>query len=40
MVLEKDPEYVRALVVMGQMLIEDEKLVEATEYLDRAVTKV
>nr|GEU39491.1 albino3-like protein 2, chloroplastic [Tanacetum cinerariifolium] len=40
MVLEKDPEYVRALVVMGQMLIKDEKLVEATEYLDRAVTKL
>ncbi|PWA50546.1 hypothetical protein CTI12_AA472520 [Artemisia annua] len=40
MVLEKDPEYVRALVVMGQILIQDEKLVEATEYLDRAVTKL
>ncbi|KAI3517845.1 hypothetical protein L1887_17065 [Cichorium endivia] len=38
--LEKDPEYVRALIVMGQILLKDEKLVEATEYLERAMTKI
>lgn len=40
MALAKDPEYVRALIAMGQILIKDEKLVEATDYLERAVAKV
>ncbi|KAJ9552761.1 hypothetical protein OSB04_016806 [Centaurea solstitialis] len=38
--LEKDPEYARALIVMGQILMKDEKLAEATEYLERAITKL
>ncbi|KAJ0793646.1 putative membrane insertase YidC/ALB3/OXA1/COX18, tetratricopeptide-like helical domain superfamily [Helianthus annuus] len=38
--LEKDPEYVRALIVMGQILMKEEKLVEATEYLERAIAKL
>ncbi|KAK9050879.1 hypothetical protein SSX86_030151 [Deinandra increscens subsp. villosa] len=38
--LDKDPEYVRALIVMGQIFMKDEKLVEATEYLERAIAKL
>lgn len=38
--LQKDPEYVKALIVMGQILMKDEKLVEATEYLERAIAKL
>ncbi|KAK1411357.1 hypothetical protein QVD17_37905 [Tagetes erecta] len=38
--LKKDPEYVRALIVMGQILMKDEKLVEAAEYLERAIAKL
>ncbi|KAI3802356.1 hypothetical protein L1987_30487 [Smallanthus sonchifolius] len=38
--LEKDPEYVRALIVMGQILMKDDKLVEATELLERAIAKL
>ncbi|XP_024965047.1 ALBINO3-like protein 3, mitochondrial isoform X1 [Cynara cardunculus var. scolymus] len=37
--LEKDPEYARVLIVMGQLLMKDEKLAEATEYLERAISK-
>lgn len=40
MALDKDPNYVRALVVMGQTLLQKEQLEEATDYLERAVTKV
>ncbi|KVE63369.1 hypothetical protein Ccrd_023938 [Cynara cardunculus var. scolymus] len=38
--LEKDPEYARVLIVMGQLLMKDEKLAEATEYLERAISKL
>ncbi|KAG5529132.1 hypothetical protein RHGRI_029715 [Rhododendron griersonianum] len=38
--LDKDPEYVRALVVMGQTLLQDEQLAEAAEYLERAISKL
>ncbi|CAI9295508.1 unnamed protein product [Lactuca saligna] len=38
--LEKEPEYARALIVMGQILMKDENLVEATDYLERAVNKL
>ncbi|KAI3695728.1 hypothetical protein L1987_78728 [Smallanthus sonchifolius] len=38
--LEKDPEYVRALIVMGQILMKDDKLVEATEILERAIARL
>ncbi|XP_071714417.1 ALBINO3-like protein 2, chloroplastic [Rutidosis leptorrhynchoides] len=38
--LSKDPEYVRALIAMGQILLKDEKLVEATDYFERAVAKL
>ena len=40
MALDKDPNYVRALVVMGQTLLQKEQLEEASDYLERAVTKV
>ncbi|KAK9930002.1 hypothetical protein M0R45_027062 [Rubus argutus] len=38
--LEKDPEYVRALIVMGQILLQKQLNAEATEYLERAITKL
>ncbi|CAL5364861.1 unnamed protein product [Camellia sinensis] len=37
--LEKDPDYVRGLVVMGQTLLQSGQLAEATEYLERAISK-
>ncbi|XP_076935040.1 ALBINO3-like protein 2, chloroplastic [Bidens hawaiensis] len=40
LILEKDPEHVSALITMGQILMNDQKVVEATEYLDRAMTKL
>ncbi|KAI7743811.1 hypothetical protein M8C21_031230, partial [Ambrosia artemisiifolia] len=40
LILQKDPEYVSALIVMGQILIKEEKLAEATEYLERAIAKL
>nr|XP_016512092.1 PREDICTED: ALBINO3-like protein 2, chloroplastic isoform X1 [Nicotiana tabacum] len=38
--LAKDPEYVRALLVLGQSLLQDGSLPEATEYLERAIGKL
>lgn len=38
--LDKDPEYVRAMVVLGQTLLQTEEPEEAAEYLERAVSKV
>ncbi|CBI17666.3 hypothetical protein AAG906_013567 [Vitis piasezkii] len=40
MALDKDPNYVRALVVMGQTLLQKEQVEEASDYLERAVTKL
>lgn len=40
MALDKDPNYVRALVVMGQTLLQKEQLEEASNYLECAVAKV
>ncbi|CAL5321949.1 unnamed protein product [Camellia sinensis] len=37
--LEKDPDYVRGLIVMGQTLLQSGQLAEATEYLERAISK-
>ncbi|CAN6995633.1 unnamed protein product [Brassica oleracea var. botrytis] len=38
--LEKDPGYVRGLVLMGQALLQKMQLSEATEYLERAISKL
>ncbi|XP_059665570.1 ALBINO3-like protein 2, chloroplastic isoform X2 [Cornus florida] len=38
--LDKDPDYVRALVVMGQTLLQMGQPVEATEFLERAISKL
>lgn len=38
--LDKDPEYVRALIVMGQTLLQKGLPAEASEYLERAISKV
>lgn len=38
--LEKDPGYVRGLVLMGQTLLQKSQLAEATEYLELAISKV
>ncbi|CAF2138360.1 BnaA02g11910D [Brassica napus] len=38
--LEKDPGYVRGLVLMGQTLLQKMQLSEATEYLERAISKL
>ncbi|XP_028102441.1 ALBINO3-like protein 2, chloroplastic isoform X1 [Camellia sinensis] len=38
--LEKDPNYVQGLVVMGQTLLQSGQLAEATEYLERAISKL
>lgn len=40
MALDKDPEYTRAMVVMGQTLLQNGQLVEATGYLEGAISKV
>ncbi|CAN8243522.1 unnamed protein product [Cochlearia groenlandica] len=38
--LEKDPGYVKGLVLMGQTLLQKTQLSEATEYLELAITKL
>ncbi|KAM4079923.1 hypothetical protein ACJW30_09G152000 [Castanea mollissima] len=38
--LEKDPDYLRALLVMGQTLLQNGQLAEATEYFERAISKL
>uniref|UniRef100_A0A0A0LHD0 ALBINO3-like protein 2, chloroplastic n=1 Tax=Cucumis sativus TaxID=3659 RepID=A0A0A0LHD0_CUCSA len=38
--LNKEPEYVRALVVMGQTLLQNAQPAEATVYLERAISKL
>lgn len=38
--LDKDPEYVRALVVMGQALLQNGQEAKAIEYLESAISKV
>ncbi|XP_057961989.1 ALBINO3-like protein 2, chloroplastic [Malania oleifera] len=38
--LDKDPEYIRALVVMGQTLLQKGLPADATEYLERAISKL
>lgn len=38
--LDKDPDYVRALLVMGQTLLQNGQPAEATEYLERAISKL
>ncbi|XP_028800217.1 ALBINO3-like protein 2, chloroplastic isoform X2 [Neltuma alba] len=38
--LDKDPEYVRALVLMGQLLLQKQSNAEATEYFKRAISKL
>ncbi|XAR65826.1 hypothetical protein NMG60_11011785 [Bertholletia excelsa] len=38
--LDKDPEYVRALTVMGHALLQDGQLAEATEHFERAISKI
>ncbi|GKV47584.1 hypothetical protein SLEP1_g54474 [Rubroshorea leprosula] len=38
--LEKDPDYVRAMVVLGNTLMQEEMLVEAREYLEHAISKL
>ncbi|KAL8130650.1 hypothetical protein V2J09_019805 [Rumex salicifolius] len=37
--LDKDPEYVRALTIMGQTLLQKGQEVEAIEYLEHAISK-
>ncbi|KAM7270762.1 hypothetical protein ACFE04_029976 [Oxalis oulophora] len=38
--LDKDPNYVRAMIVMGQTLYQKRQHAEATEYLERAISKI
>lgn len=38
--LEKDPEYLQAMVILGQALYQKEQFAEAAKYLDRAASKV
>lgn len=38
--LEKDPEYVRALLVLGQTLLQVNQIAEAVECLENAISKV
>ncbi|KAK4284949.1 hypothetical protein QN277_001712 [Acacia crassicarpa] len=38
--LEKDPEYARALVLIGQLLLQKQSNAEATEYFNRAICKL
>ncbi|KAG6703279.1 hypothetical protein I3842_07G076000 [Carya illinoinensis] len=40
MALDKDPEYTRAMIVMGQTLLQNGQLVEATGYLEGAISKL
>lgn len=38
--LEKDPEYLQAMVILGQALYQKEQFAEAATYLERAASKV
>lgn len=38
--LEKDPEYLQAMVILGQALYQKEQFAEAAKYLERAASKV
>ncbi|WOG84362.1 hypothetical protein DCAR_0103545 [Daucus carota subsp. sativus] len=38
--LDKDPEHVRALIIMGQTLLQDGMLVEAIEHLEHAISRL
>lgn len=38
--LDKDPEYVRALLIMGRMLLQKNLIGEGIEYLERAISKL
>lgn len=38
--LDKDPEYIRAMIVMGQTLLQESHLAEATEFFERAISKL
>lgn len=38
--LDKEPEYVRALIVMGQTLLQNGQPADATAYLERAISKL
>lgn len=38
--IEKDPQYVKAMIVLGQTLMQEGLLEEASEYLDCAISKV
>ncbi|KAA8538911.1 hypothetical protein F0562_025603 [Nyssa sinensis] len=38
--LDKDPDYVEALIVMGQTLLQNGLAAEATDYLERAISKL
>ncbi|KAL2535426.1 ALBINO3-like protein 3 [Forsythia ovata] len=38
--LDKDPGYVRALLLMGQILLQKEELAESTEFLESAISKL
>lgn len=38
--LDKDPEHIRSLIVLGQTLLQDGLLAEAGEYLERAVSRI
>lgn len=38
--LEKDPEYLQAMVILGQALYQKEQFAEAAKYLERAASNV
>lgn len=38
--LDKDPEHIRSLIVLGQTVLQDGLLAEAGEYLERAVSRI
>lgn len=38
--LERDPEYVKAMVMIGQTLMQKGLMEDAIEYLERAISKV
>ncbi|KAK9106034.1 hypothetical protein Scep_022878 [Stephania cephalantha] len=38
--LEKNPDFIRALVVLGQTLMQKGLLIDATDYLERAISKL
>lgn len=40
MALEKDPGYIRALIVMGQARLQEGLCAEATDHLERAISNV